>query len=94
MPPVQIPKAVLYAVVTMDMWGMALTAPVRTQSVLMVCIPYSYRRVLYHIDIDECAIGTHDCHRDSNATCKDTDGSFTCICSEGFDGNGTFCAGT
>ena len=50
--------------------------------------------MLLFIDIDECAIGTHDCHRDSNATCNDTDGSFTCTCREGFDGNGTFCAGT
>ena len=59
-----------------------------------VCFDGIYSIVIRHIDIDECAIGTHDCHRDSNATCNDTDGSFTCTCSEGFDGNGTFCEGT
>ena len=29
----------------------------------------------------------------SNATCTDTDGSFYCNCTEGFEGNGTFCFG-
>ena len=68
-------------------WGMASTAPVRAQGILIVF-------VINFLVIDECAMGTHNCHRDSNATCKDTDDSFTCTCSEGFDGNGTFCEGT
>lgn len=34
-----------------------------------------------------------DCHRESNATCTDTEGGFTCACREGFTGNGSFCAG-
>lgn len=46
------------------------------------------------IDIDECAEGTHNCHMMSNASCFDTDGSFYCNCSRGFEGNGTFCDGT
>ena len=29
----------------------------------------------------------------SNATCSDTDGSFYCNCTEGFEGNGTYCDG-
>lgn len=33
-------------------------------------------------DIDECAIGFHDCDR--NATCVNLGGSFTCECNEGF----------
>ena len=45
------------------------------------------------IDIDECAEGTHNCHMMSNASCFDTDGSFYCNCSQGFEGNGTFCDG-
>ena len=49
---------------------------------------------LLSIDINECAEGTHDCHMMSNASCFDTDGSFYCNCTQGFQGNGTFCDGT
>lgn len=45
------------------------------------------------LDIDECAEMTDNCHRESNATCTDTAGSFICNCSEGFNGTGTFCTG-
>ena len=40
-------------------------------------------------DINECSEGIDDC--DINADCADTDGSFTCICRQGYSGNGTFC---
>jgi len=40
-------------------------------------------------DIDECAAGTDTC--DANATCTDTEGSFTCQCLSGFDGDGETC---
>ena len=46
------------------------------------------------LDINECAERRDDCHRESNATCTDTDGNFLCACIEGFEGNGTFCEGT
>ena len=42
-------------------------------------------------DIDECTDGTHNC--DSNATCANTVGSFTCTCNAGYTGNGTICTG-
>ena len=43
--------------------------------------------------IDECATnGTHDCH--TNANCINNNGSYNCICTDGFTGNGTFCKGT
>ena len=45
--------------------------------------------VLNIADIDECMTNAHDCH--SNASCTDTDGSFTCMCNDGFEGNGTTC---
>ena len=43
------------------------------------------------VDIDECAVDTHNCHAD--ATCKNTIGSFTCTCNVGYTGNGVSCTG-
>ena len=40
-------------------------------------------------NIDECAMGTDNCA--SDAACVDTDGSFTCTCNSGFEGDGTTC---
>ncbi|XP_078594600.1 uncharacterized protein LOC144872399 [Branchiostoma floridae x Branchiostoma japonicum] len=43
----------------------------------------------YICDVDECADGTDNCH--AQATCTNTDGSFTCDCTEGYSGNGVNC---
>ena len=43
------------------------------------------------LDINECDNGSHNCH--SNAKCTDEDGSFTCECLPGFEGNGVDCQG-
>ena len=40
-------------------------------------------------DIDECI--SNPC--DTNATCKNNNGSYTCTCNYGFTGNGTTCTG-
>uniref|UniRef100_A0A0G4I101 EGF-like domain-containing protein n=1 Tax=Chromera velia CCMP2878 TaxID=1169474 RepID=A0A0G4I101_9ALVE len=40
-------------------------------------------------ELDECATGLHDCA--SDATCTNTNGSFTCACPPGLDGDGTVC---
>ena len=40
--------------------------------------------------IDECSTQQDDCH--DNATCSDTDGSYTCSCNDGFTGDGFTCA--
>ena len=42
-------------------------------------------------DIDECEQDIHDCH--TNAVCINNVGSFTCQCSDGFQGNGRNCTG-
>ena len=42
-------------------------------------------------DNNECTLGTHNCH--NNATCTNTDGSFTCACNTGYSGNGVKCTG-
>ena len=43
-------------------------------------------------DLDECATNTDNC--DTNATCTNTEGSFTCDCNGGFTGDGTTCVAT
>ena len=47
---------------------------------------------LSHTDVDECVLGNHNC--DENADCMDIEGSFYCICSEGYAGSGTICMST
>ena len=42
-------------------------------------------------DINECELETYPCS--SNANCTDTDGSFNCMCREGFEGDGFNCTG-
>ena len=43
-------------------------------------------------DIDECSADSSPC--DENADCTNTDGSYSCTCKQGFDGDGTTCKGT
>ena len=40
------------------------------------------------VDIDECLL--NPCH--ANASCNDTQGSFTCQCNIGYSGNGFNCS--
>lgn len=42
-------------------------------------------------DIDECSEGSSQC--DENAECINTEGSYSCTCKQGFDGDGIDCKG-
>ena len=42
-------------------------------------------------DLNECTTGNHVCHH--NASCTNTDGSYTCKCDSGYSGNGHNCSG-
>ena len=60
----------------------------------MVKYPYLLCLASIHTfsDVDECQNDTlNTC--DDNADCFDTEGSFTCICREGYDGTGIACGG-
>ena len=48
------------------------------------------KRFFFALDIDECSSG-HQC--DSSATCYNADGSYTCICNNGYTGDGRTCRG-
>lgn len=51
----------------------------------------SDRIILFLSDIDECTENGNPC--DENAECFNDDGSFACICKDGFTRNGTVCLG-
>ena len=46
---------------------------------------------LYASDFDECSLELKPC--DENADCRNTNGSYTCTCKEGYSGDGTICEG-
>ena len=41
-------------------------------------------------DINECTVGSNECH--DNATCTNTDGNYLCSCNSGFSGDGRNCS--
>ena len=45
--------------------------------------------ILWTADVDECAGNTDICHH--NATCNNTEGSYTCSCNTGYTGSGLSC---
>ena len=45
----------------------------------------------FHADIRECEDGSHNC--DKHAYCFNTIGSYFCMCTEGYFGDGFTCTG-
>ena len=48
--------------------------------------------VVFSKDIDECASSSQSLCGE-NAQCSDTDGSFVCLCNEGYSESGGLCTG-
>ena len=64
-------------------------------STAQVCV-YTFMNAIIYIlifvvDINECLQSPSVCH--SNATCNDNDGSYECMCKEGYTGDGKICIG-
>ena len=47
--------------------------------------------IFYSSDKDECIGNNHNC--DPNSTCQNTEGSYKCICNEGYTADGHTCQG-
>ncbi|CAH3150626.1 unnamed protein product [Pocillopora meandrina] len=55
-----------------------------------ICLcPDNYTGENCEKDRNECIDNSHDCH--AKAVCNNTEGSFTCSCTEGYQGNGRNC---
>ena len=42
-------------------------------------------------DVDECTFGMHSCDDSTRADCINTEGSYECVCKQGYIGNGESC---
>ena len=49
-----------------------------------------YSDIIYYLDTNECSQSSR-CH--ANATCTNTEGSYTCTCDTGYSGDGLTCNG-
>ncbi|XP_069596200.1 signal peptide, CUB and EGF-like domain-containing protein 2 isoform X3 [Ranitomeya imitator] len=64
----------------------------RSLQLLLLLLPFcasSLPAGRTHGGVDECALGTDDCHID--AICQDTPTSYKCLCKAGYKGAGTAC---
>ena len=56
-----------------------------------MCFHVNIFQYLFHPDIDECSTEIHNCA--ARAICTNTNGSYTCTCIEGYEGDGVNCHG-
>ena len=49
------------------------------------------RELCLSVDVNECERNLSQCH--VNGNCTNTEGSYTCECNDGFEGDGTNCTG-
>ena len=68
---------------------MLLEGKVLQEKMKIFCFAHS---ICIFLDTDECNDSTlNNCHVD--ATCTNSDGTYTCRCKTGFNGDGTLCIG-
>ena len=58
---------------------------------ILCCFKSQVSTQFINLDINECDTGLHYC--DKNANCSDTEGSYSCNCTESYFGNGKKCQG-
>ena len=63
-----------------------LTPPILPARLFLPCAGSGCDRV---VEVDECALGSHNCH--AQATCRDTAAGFECTCRPGYTGDGRAC---
>ena len=51
----------------------------------------NHKTIFLLVDVDECALGIHNCQEYAN--CTNTVGSYFCTCDKGFVAQGTVCEG-
>lgn len=54
-------------------------------------IQFTFLSIFLASDYDECSNNANDCHTES--TCSNEEGSFSCTCKSGYDGDGVTCKG-
>ena len=88
-----IPPVVLCAFVDEAFQEMVLNAAVRSAvcEIQLDVVLFIHQYYPHSPDINECARSTDTCH--PRAVCRNTKGSFRCICRQGYRGNGRRCTG-
>ena len=65
---------------SLDIYKFIFGILVATAMVLLVVVIIVYYIYFLYLEIDECATSTDDCEHD----CVNTEGSFYCICDDGY----------